>query len=537
MVEETELWKQRIDELTNKEMLKPEQVENMKNMVSSPDEENLEVVKEIIKIKVEDRLLVGLNNDQTNAFYSILTFLKEGGADAFVLMGYAGTGKTFLVKRIIESIAASYPNRKIAITAPTNKAVRVLQSDAPFQDPLEGEENAQIFDDLFNQGHRLKYSTVHKLLGLKEQISDNGVQSFMPDYKDKSELAKYDYLIVDEVSMLDDTLCRELLKHKTKVKIIFMGDPAQIPPVNRVDCIPFKKQVEFNFKRAELKEIMRQTGEHPVVDAAFILRNNLSVKHPIPVLKTELKGDNGIIYIDATTERAKVRPILDEYFNCDAFKKDADYAKVIAWRNKTVTTLNNIIRELLFGKDTEAYNVGDKLIARGPIFEEQKGPKSRWGAKWIVGINTSEEMEITELTIQNKKFSEGSYQLYAKIYQCKVKIFDTTERKFVVDFISIIHEDSMKEYRTLMAQAKGLAVNARDKSAWVSYYNMMKWSADVAYNYAITAHKAQGSTYDNVVLIEEDLDFNRTVRERNRIKYTAYSRPKYKLFILRKNYV
>jgi exodeoxyribonuclease-5 len=534
MVDENKGWDKRIDELTDKEMIKPEQKESMKKMLESPDEENAEVVKEIVKIKLEDRLVIGLNNDQTNAFNTILTFLREGGADALVLKGYAGTGKTFLVRRIIEYITASYPNRKIAITAPTNKAVRVLQGNAPFK---ENSDDEPIFEDLFNAGSRLKYSTVHKLLGLKEQISNAGVQSFKPDYKDKSELDKYKYLIVDEVSMLDDTLCRELLKHKDKVKIIFMGDPAQIPPVNRVDCIPFKEQVEFTFKQAELKEIMRQTGEHPVIDASFLIRNNLKKTQPIMHLETNLNDEGkGIVYIPNTPEGRKgVRPILDQYFNCEEFKKDADYAKVIAWRNVRVAYLNTIIRELLFGKEVDAYVPGEKLVANGAIFEEQKGNK-RWGAKWIVSINTSEEMEVEEVQIVTQKFAEGSYQLYAKVYQCKVKIFSATEGKFITDYIKIIHEDAKEDYQTLLKQAKGLAVNARDKSAWVAYYNMIKWSADVAYNYAITCHKAQGSTYNNVILMEEDIDKNRTVLERNRIKYTAYSRPTDKLFILRKNY-
>jgi ATP-dependent exoDNAse (exonuclease V) alpha subunit len=62
---------------------------------------------------------------------------------------------------------------------------------------------------------------------------------------------------------------------------------------------------------------------------------------------------------------------------------------------------------------------------------------------------------------------------------------------------------------------------------------MLKWSDNVMHNYAITAHKAQGSTYENVILIEEDLDRNKKIVERNRIKYTAYTRAKNKLFILK----
>jgi exodeoxyribonuclease-5 len=305
-------FKKRVDELVNKDMIKPEQKEGLKNMIDSPDSENFEVAQEIIKIKVEDRLVVGLNDDQVNAFNSILAFLNDpGDAHAFVLKGYAGTGKTFLVKRILEFLTSTYPKRKIAITAPTNKAVRVLQADAPFQDDGEG---STIMDNLFDASSRLLYTTVHKLLGLKEQITNSGEQLFKPDPRDKSELSKYKYLIVDEVSMLDDIICKELMKHSDRVKIIFMGDPAQIPPVNRLDCIPFKKKNkdEFVFKEAVLKQIMRQTGEHPVVDASFVIRNNLDVKHPIPTLATNLIEDKGIVYINAATERKTVRPLLKE---------------------------------------------------------------------------------------------------------------------------------------------------------------------------------------------------------------------------------
>ena len=524
-------WNQRIDELVNKEMIKPEQVDGLKKMIDSSDKENFAIVKEIVKIKLEDRLAEGLNADQTVAFNDIIEFLRDGTEDAFILKGYAGTGKTFLVKRIIEYITAIYPKRSIAITAPTNKAVRVLQADAPF---VDGEST--ILDNVFTVG-KVKYSTIHKLLGLKEQVTDSGNQLFKPDPKDKSELSKFKYLIVDEVSMLDDALCVEILKQNVGIKVIFMGDPAQIPPVNRMDCIPFRDTSKYNFKRAELNEIMRQTGEHPVVDASFILRNNLDKKQPIPTLNTDLtEDDKGIVYLNSETDRKTVKPLLEKLFNCEEFSADADHAKVIAWRNKTVDYINTIIREILYGKTADMYMVGEKIIARSSIFKPNDN-KSRWGAKWVVKISTSEEMEILDVKLIKKKFAEGSYKLYAQMYQCEIKIYDPIDKVYKLDTIFIMHESSAEDYQALIKKVKNMAIRARDKSAWITYYNIIKWSADVSYNYAITAHKAQGSTYKNVVLMEEDLDHNPNVVERNRIKYTAYSRPTDKLFILRKNYV
>jgi len=518
-----EHFKKKLVDMVNKNMIQPKQGVNIDKMIDSPDKENFEVAQELVKVTLEDKLAEGLNDDQTSAFADILDFIKDPQTDAFVLKGYAGTGKTFLVKRIIEYITSNYPKRKIAITAPTNKAVRVLQADAEFK------------DDVLDISSRITYSTIHKLLGLKEQITDSGEQLFKPDGREKSELSNYKYLIVDEVSMLDDSICREILKQSKTIRIIFMGDPAQIPPVKRVDCIPFRKQDQYDFQTVELTKIMRQTGEHPVVDASFLIRNNLNARHPIPVLKTKIIDGKGIIFIDSRTQRKGVRPLLKKYFDCKDFENNADYAKVIAWRNKTVNYLNSIIREILYGKEADAYVIGEKLIASSAIFK-QTGNKSKWGAKWHVDINTSEEMEVLELNLSKKKYAEGSYQMYMQIYDCKVKVYDPIDKVSVVKEIVIAHESSKKEYRELLKKVKDIAIRARDKSAWVSYYNIMKWTADVSYNYAITAHKAQGSTYNNVILLEEDLELNNTTLERNRIKYTAYSRPTHKLFILRKNY-
>lgn len=528
-------YKERVNELIKKDQLLPKQQDGLHKMIDSPDKENVFLAKEIISLNFINTLKIGLNVDQTNAFDAILTFLTKSNADAFVLKGYAGTGKTFLVKRILEYITSTYPNRSIAITAPTNKAVKVLQQDAPF----DTEHSAgPIFKDLFNGENRLTYCTIHKLLGIKENLDyETGKQTFVADKYNKSDIKNYKYLIVDEVSQLDDVLCKDIMKHCKKIKIIFMGDPAQIPPIKRLDCIPFRKQVEFTFEQAELFEIMRQKGDHPIVDAAFLIRNNLTIAQPIPEIKTILNAaGNGIVYINAETERATIRPLLDAYFNCQAFMADSNYAKVICWKNNNTDYLNHIVREVLYGKNVNAYMLGEKLIANSPIFKESSDNHFNKN-QWVIQMRTSEEMVITDIQVITKKYTEGRHTLYAKVYECTIDIYDFTKKGNIEKTIYIMHEDSAVEYKALKDSTLAMAKVVKNGLAWVSYYNILKWSADVCYNYAITAHKAQGSTYTNVILIEENIDLNKNVVERNRIKYTSYSRPTNKLYILRKNYV
>jgi hypothetical protein len=71
------------------------------------------------------------------------------------------------------------------------------------------------------------------------------------------------------------------------------------------------------------------------------------------------------------------------------------------------------------------------------------------------------------------------------------------------------------------------------KKAWVAYYAFMRQFADVGYNYSITAHRSQGSTYSNTFVMEGDIRANPNIFERNRILYTAYTRAAQRLFVVK----
>jgi hypothetical protein len=99
--------------------------------------------------------------------------------------------------------------------------------------------------------------------------------------------------------------------------------------------------------------------------------------------------------------------------------------------------------------------------------------------------------------------------------------------------IYVVHEESLKEYNDLIKTSHAKAVKYKEAKLWVNHYNMKKWSSSVSYNYAISAHKSQGSTYNNALLMEDDMDLNGKIVERNRIKYTSYTRASEKLFIFK----
>jgi hypothetical protein len=459
---------------------------------------------------LREKLTKGLSQGQADALMLMIEFLTIKGPDMFVLKGYAGTGKTFIVKMLINYITDKYRGAKIAVTAPTNKAVHVLKARQEFKSNF------------------VTYQTIHSLLGLTETITSSGQVIFTSKKGNSGEMDKIRYLIVDETSMLQDDIFKMLEKYSSTVKIIFMGDPAQIPPVGKTDCVPFKKSLSTHYEEGyTLMEIMRQAKGNPIIESSFILRDNLGVANPIPVLETRKDDDgHGLIWIDSSTDKDGMLMLLESHFVCSKFKDNPDYAKLIAWRNRTVASANSRIRGMIYGdEDLKKIMPGEKLLANKPIFDEDGS----------IVFNTSEEFEIESYKIVEKNVRFGSKSLLVKIYDCTLS---KESAKLMCNKIKVLHEDSEAGYTKMLEELKQVAIAAKNtggSNKWIDFYDALKWPADIAYNYAITAHKAQGSTYENVFLMEDDINANQNIVERNRIKYTSYSRASHKLYVYRTN--
>jgi len=472
----------------------PEPVSYRKRQAGEPDVSNLKA-------------------QQLAAFCDMTAFLETPDSSMFLLKGYAGTGKTFTISRVMEWALRFKRTWNIAVTAPTNKAVKVLLEASDFQ----------------HSG--LKYSTIHSLLGLKEQIDAYGKQNFVPDKKYAPAIEKYQVLIVDEVSMLNDELFMMLLEYANRgLKIIFMGDPAQIPPVGKPDCIPFceKGQKKYGIQIAELTEIVRQAADNPIIATTMRIRNALARPTTFPTLSHSLNKDGtGVIMLQkGNSEHSEfVEEYLDRYFNSDNFKANSDFMKVICWTNKVVNKMNSWIRAKVYGPEEARARIviGEKLIVNKPILDEE-----------VIVWTTNDEFEVVDYKEKYEDVNSGQFSI--KYYAAEVR-GRSSEGLSKASIIKIVHEDSLSTYKDIVDALYENAKEQRQGSwkaslAWKDYYDFQTNFADVNYNYAITAHKAQGSTYQNVLVLCQDIDSNRDVIERNRIKYTACSRPSHRLVLV-----
>ena len=158
-----------------------------------------------------------------------------------VISGYAGTGKSTLVRFIIEALGVD--EDRVVYTAYTGKAVEVLRK--------KGNKNACTL-------HKLLYDHFPKPAG-----------GFFRKPKPKID---YDVVIVDEVSMAPKTLMDLLLRHKCYV--ICLGDPFQLPPIDKDEDHGLLSQPHIF-----LDEVMRQAAESEIIRLTMDIREGYDIKY------------------------------------------------------------------------------------------------------------------------------------------------------------------------------------------------------------------------------------------------------------------
>ena len=252
----------------------------------------------------------GLNDGQKLAVEKFIEFMDSSEL-CMSLSGYAGTGKTFTLGRISEAMkTAGVP---VAFIAPTNKAVVVMAKNG------------------------IEASTVHKFV--YEWRLEGGV--WKQSRKDGKEF-NHGLIVMDESSMANDQILEDLeyYARKTACKVLYVGDPGQLPPVGKNN--QRKVFQEFSFK-AELTQVMRQGAGSRILDLATAIRNGNMV------VPSKSDKDVAITSIDVAFSNyiEKVKSGMDTTFVC--------------WTNSSRISLNLKARNALGIKGRP--QSGEKFIA------------------------------------------------------------------------------------------------------------------------------------------------------------------------------
>lgn len=490
-----------------------------------------------------------LNEGQQAALDYLVPFcLGQKPERRALLEGFAGTGKTFTVNRVVEAVRKLDPRISFGMTAPTHKAVRQLYRHSELKDQLD-------------------FRTIHSFLALKPSLKKDPknprkmIEVFQQDPEQKGQprrIDQIDVLILDEASMLIDELYELIdeVVRSGRLIVLFMGDPLQIPPVaqgrepnKNPDAIPFVPEQRQSRKigYVSLTEIVRQGAGNPIIEYSLAIRQ----QYKNQAITAEFRGDETSGIETLPRSLAGVRPTLEKYFCSPQFEKDPDYMKLVAWRNETVDYFNREIRLMINKADSLPRIVdGDKLVLDKPYFIDSKTmlPNSEelvvlshevqgYGFNYkIIDRNATKFARTTQSDdeIYDLGTGEKAHSIAFKIYSCKVVAMDDREYQ-----MKILHEDSLADYDRIQKEMSSSAEKAEsfDKSKmWKQFYDMQKKFAQFKYNYAVTAHKAQGSTYDYCLSMEWDIDEARGIVgiiEANRIRYVAATRARNKLFIVK----
>lgn len=485
---------------------------------------------------------VKLNEGQTAVFRRLYHFCLESDKFKWItLEGIAGSGKTFVLNRVIEAVKATNPNISIGMTAPTHKAVRVLRNHSEMK-------------------NRLDFGTIHSFLGLKQKHDEKtGKVTFEPEFGSERErkIDTIQVLIVDETSMLQDDLFGYIEDEVRSghLKVIFMGDPLQIPPVGKKkqtgenNAIPFMKsrQEAHKIDLVSLTEPQRQAANSPIILYATAIRHQGKRQFPEFEFKEEYKD-----HLEKIAPRGNLpllHKLFEEYFGSPEFEADPDYVKVIAWQNKTVNYFNHEIRLLLNKKYMEDNNldtlpsiiVGDRLVLDQPLIVGKK----------IIMQNNEEvrvvECEIVEEGIDYRLIREGNSfkkmsgededKQHLRTWDAKFYKVVLKDEEGKVTRTKIIHEDVFEEFKDIRERLATAAKESREsfnrKTNWQQFFRLEKMFCWVKHNYCLTAHKAQGSTYKYCFVMGWDIYMNKLdLEERNRIMYVGATRPTEKLWVI-----
>jgi exodeoxyribonuclease-5 len=278
--------------------------------------------------------------------------------------------------------------------------------------------------------------------------------------------------------------------HK-RTQILFVGDVAQLPPINEDESQVFSQI----YQRSDLTEVVRYGGAIGIL--AESIRNQLTSSY-LPRFVTDASGDRTEgVFIASLKEWEK---LLVKAFQSQAYKDDADYVRAVAYTNARVTQLNQQIRDAIYGQGKPRFVVGERLVANAPYLIND-----------AMILPTSGECEVLELATGE----QGAWQ----VWFLHVLTDDGKYRN-----LTVLHERSQSEFVRL------LDMYAKEKR-WQEFWNLKTLFAELTYAYCLTIHKSQGSTFQNVFVDVPNASRNRNIRERNQLLYVAVTRAAKRLFI------
>ncbi len=463
-------------------------------------EENL---SEIIKNSLRDNL----NKNQELALDYIISFIEnKKNNNIFLLKGYAGTGKTFIISNIVKNLWKV--KKSVVLLAPTGRSAKVISSYC----------NKEAY-------------TVHKEIFYTKNNFSGSLEFTLKINKHKNTL-----FVVDEASMIStnrndgvglfsQSLLDNIVKYVYsgfKCKLLIIGDTAQLPPVKSeisyaLDSEFLENEYEKEVISVELTDVIRQQKESGILSYATSIRNKIENNY-FDDISFDFNTFKDIINVE---DGEHLMNLIQDSYN----KYGIEETAIIVRSNKRANLYNKAIRDKILTNEN-LINVGDLLMV---IKNNYFWLNNKKDIGFIANGDIIKIEEIFEIkNIYGFKFAEVRISMvdYPKIRPFEtVLILDSLYiNSPALDFNTMnkLYQEVLKDYMNVKTKYKRhLAVKNN------SFFNALQ----VKFAYSFTCHKSQGGQWSSIFLEFPYLP-NGMDKDFFRWLYTAITRSKNKLHLI-----
>lgn len=429
---------------------------------------------------------------------------------AFVLRGYAGTGKTSLVGALVRALRET--GSEPVLLAPTGRAAKV-----------------------FSLYSGAQARTVHK--AIYRQKAFNGEDT---DFDLGFNRLRDTVFIVDEASMISNAgggmfgsgrLLDDLVSYVYQgrgCKLLLAGDTAQLPPVGEElsPALDPGALAAYGLEvgRADLRRVMRQEAGSGVLANATRIREMIGGPPALPKISAEGYGD--IRFLDGGG-------LLEEIESCydDA---GPEQTVVITRSNRRAIAYNRGIRARIYGRGGELCEGDRVMVVKNNYFwtgTDGGGSGAADGAQtgFLANGDIAEVRRVGGVrSMHGFRFADATLR-FPDYDGCEAEarlLLDTLESEAP----ALTREEAERLYQSVAAGYKGI----RGKRERVKrlrqdpYYNALQ----IKYAYAMTCHKAQGGQWDRVFLDQGYVNGGAPTPDYLRWLYTAFTRATGRLFLV-----
>ena len=470
--------------------------------------------------------------DQFFAFQQINDFIfDDDKLSAFILKGYAGTGKTSLVAAVVNALESL--NIKCILLAPTGRAAKVLSAYA----------------------HRPAF-TIHKVIYRQKNYS------VRPDFDLGFNTMRNVLFVVDEASMVsgqpnESSLNESLLEGLMSFvygrgggcRLMLIGDDAQLPPVGEDDSPALKADIirRFGLKvyEAQLNSVVRQEEMSGILYNATLVRENLSGMQPPTMPHIHFDGFEDIFNIPGNN-------LIETLTEC--YQKDGiDETMVVCRSNRLANIYNNGIRNQILWRENELESGDYVMVAKNNYYWTDKLKAERSAeAKSAQGApsNSSQMPDPQFMNCDMDFVANGDIavvervrnqrEIYGfKFADCVLRFPDyedfELEATVLLDALQaeapaltpqqsdLLYNKVMEDYMDIPLKNERIKKLRQDP-----YFNALQ----LKYAYAVTCHKAQGGQWTNIFVEQGFVPEDTSVIEYERWLYTAITRATGKLYLV-----